>query len=65
MAKASGRGFKAACIKCGEMEVSVSLGDVTVFTCGSCSEEFTEAQVKAMIEEWQAVLAWTAIAPTL
>lgn len=61
MAKA--RGFKVGCIKCGEQAVGVSLGNVAVFSCGSCNEEFTEVDVKAFIEEWQAVIAWTEIAP--
>lgn len=57
------KGFKVGCIKCGAEEVSVSLGNVAHFSCGSCSEDFTESDVKAFIEEWKAVIAWTEIAP--
>ena len=63
--KATRRGFTARCIKCNEAEVRISLGNTADFACSACSEEFTAADVRLLIAEWSAVLAWVETAPEL
>lgn len=58
------KGFKAPCIKCGEpCTVSLDLADVDTFSCSSCDETFTTAEVRELVAEWSKVLDWIALAP--
>jgi hypothetical protein len=57
-------GFKAPCIKCGEeATVRLDLSDLDSFVCCSCDAEFTTADVRATLAEWQRVLSWIEAAP--
>ncbi len=64
-AKATKRGFPdLPCPKCSACgDIAVKLEDVDSFYCGSCSEEFTRADVERFIAAWQKVFAWLATAP--
>ena len=58
------RGFSVPCLKCGETgSVRLSLDDVSVFSCGSCDNEFTADEVRDACQAWLRVLAWLDTAP--
>ena len=61
------RGFKGLhCLECGHTDtVGVDLDDTSVFTCSSCDESFTAADVCGQVAAWTAVLSWCAQAPLL
>lgn len=60
------RGFRVDCIHCGERgTVSVDLGNMSEFKCSSCDGTWTADDVRKLIAEWSAVLAWTETAPVL
>ena len=58
------RGFAGvSCPRCAqEGGVQVKLDDLS-FTCAECSEDFTVADVRAMLDAWTRVLDWVELAP--
>ncbi len=52
------------CPYCGEQGASIDLHltDLT-FTCGDCEVDFTVQEVRSILAQWAAVLAWIDLAP--
>lgn len=63
--KATQRGFRVACPKCGEGNVMVYLGDMDMLHCPDCSEDMRLDFIRQLVREWQPVLAWLDSAPEL
>jgi hypothetical protein len=62
---ASGKRVAVVCIKCLDPEAVVRLdlgaGNVNSFTCTGCDEEFTGAEIQAILNAagaWHRVLTW-------
>lgn len=63
--KATWRGFWAACPKCGERTVQVSLADVNNLFCTQCEEEVDLEGVRRLVSDWAEVLKWLDSAPVM
>ncbi|HWG41329.1 MAG TPA: hypothetical protein VN688_00985 [Gemmataceae bacterium] len=62
------RGFPSVtCIKCGNADavVTVNLTDVSEFHCNECDEDFSAADVREFVGQWQAVLNWIELCPAV
>ncbi len=62
------RGFSGiCCIKCGESDcVAIDLHNLTgdeSISCAQCNTSFGLDDVRSLINQWQRVLAWVALAP--
>jgi hypothetical protein len=59
------RGWLAlVCPRCvEEATITVGLDDLCHFTCASCGDDFSLADVEAIIAAWTPVLAWLRQAP--
>lgn len=62
------RGFNCACIKCGEKGgIRLYLDDVTgadtEFSCLHCEAEYSLAEVKETVSQWQKAIEWLESAP--
>jgi transcription elongation factor Elf1 len=64
---AKARGFGAlTCPLCAaEACVTLDLDDGATFRCGDCDGTFTADEVRAVIDRWNAVLAWVDTIPHL
>ena len=52
------------CPHCGEVDcLSVRLDDL-VLSCSECSEDVTQAEVDAMVDQWRRLLGWIDAAAT-
>lgn len=67
--KAARKPLLLSCLNCGEQgTISIypeSLGQEgeVAFACRSCEAEYTEADVRDIIGEWQRLLAWCDLCP--
>lgn len=58
------RGFANRCPLCGEEDaLQVALDEVTTLICTECNEEIDLERVRAIVLNWQAILAWLETAP--
>lgn len=58
------RGFANRCPLCGaEDTLQVALGDVTTLYCEECDDRIDSEDVRAIVMNWQAILAWLETAP--
>ena len=47
------------CLRCGERgSVRVRVDDGDTITCSACDEEFTAADVRAVVDSWGPLLGW-------
>ena len=61
------RGFPVQCLHCGDAggSITMDVSDTSQFHCHACDTDFTADEVRDIMADWAALLAWAEQAPPL